>query len=238
MSKRAEDQPSLKNIDAVDNVKQDFTFAVLDDTNVALLTILVLGTTAASRILLGTSLIKATVMAAFVLLPLRYLFPVATKPTGLALITGASSGIGAELAYIFAKNGSDLVLVGRHLDQLEAVQSNIEKMGRKAYPIVSDLSIPGAPAKLYNDILGKGLQVDILVNNAGLGHAGDVMEHPEELSASMIGLNCTALVQLSQLFGKDMVKKKRGWILQVSSVVGWVERFSACLVCLLTFFIA
>lgn len=133
------------------------------------------------------------------------------------------SGIGAELAYIFAANGNDIALVGRNEDQLNAVKVNIlnRYRGRTVYIFVSDLSVPGAPRKLYDDVVHRhGFTVDILVNDAGLGHAGDVMEQPEELAEYMINLNCTALVQLTQLFGKDMVKRERGWILQLSSIVG------------------
>jgi len=105
-----------------------------------------------------------------------------------------------------------------------AVKSNIESKypGRAVYIEVCDLSVPGAPKQLYDSVVRKGLVVDILVNDAGLGHAGDVMEQPEELAERMISLNCIALVQLTQYFGKDMVKRGRGWILQLSSVVGWM----------------
>lgn len=67
---------------------------------------------------------------------------------------------------------------------------------------------------------GMGLKVDILVNGAGLGGAGDTFEHSIELAERMTVLNCISLVQLSQLFGGDMIKRGRGWMLQISSVGG------------------
>jgi len=85
-----------------------------------------------------------------------------------------------------------------------------------------DLSVSGNPKKLYEQVKKQGLVVDILVNDAGLGHAGDVMEQTEDLASTMISLNCIALVQLTQYFGKDMVSRGKGWILQVSSIVGWM----------------
>jgi len=213
---------------AIDNLNSDThaqrpTYFALDDINVDLITMFTVLSGTLSVFLLGTSVVKAASLIALVLLPLRMMFPMATKPTGLALVTGASSGIGAELAYIFAKNGSDLVLVGRNEEQLGSVKSNIETTyQRTAHVIVADLSVPGASKRLYDEVIARGLVVDILVNDAGFGHAGDVMEQPEELAERMIALNCTALVQLTQYFGKDMIKRRRGWILELSSVVGWM----------------
>lgn len=146
------------------------------------------------------------------------------------LITGASSGIGAELSYIFAQKGHELILVGRNEEQLAAVKKNVEdKFKGVAYTIAADLSLIGAAEKLYETVKGRNLEVDILVNGAGLGGAGDTFEQSIELAERMTVLNCISLVQLSQLFGGDMIKRGRGWMLQISSVGGMFRAHSKVL---------
>jgi hypothetical protein len=197
------------------------TWLVLDDINVDLISYFTLVTTAVSVLFLGLPAILALPVAAAFLLPLRLFLPRPKTPEGLVLITGGSSGVGAELSYIFAEKGHDLILVGRNEEQLEAVKNNIsEKYARKAYTISSDLSVPGAAQKLYEHVTEKGFVVDVLVNGAALGAAGDTFEQPIELAEAMTTLNCTSLVVLSQLFGRDMIKRGRGWMLQISSVGG------------------
>jgi len=141
----------------------------------------------------------------------------------LYFITGASSGIGAELSYIFAEKGHELILVGRNEEQLEAVKKNVEsRYGKSAYTISSDLSLPGAAKQLYDHVIKEGYIVDVLVNGAGLGGAGDTFSQPIELVERMTILNCISLVQLTQLFGKDMIERGRGWLLHISSVGGFM----------------
>jgi len=213
------DQPSHDAIDNFNSDRQDPKYMVLDDLNVDLITTFTVISSAIAILILRFPALQTVIFVTALLLPLRTFFPKSTKPEGLALITGASSGIGAELAYVFARNGHDLILVGRNEEQLDAVRKNIKT---NAHVVVTDLSVPGAPRQLYDHVISQGYVVDILVNNAGLGHAGDVMHQPEELAERMIGLNCIALVVLTQLFGKNMVERRRGWILEVSSIVGWM----------------
>jgi hypothetical protein len=197
------------------------TWLVLDDINVDLISYFTLISIVVAVLFFGLPAILALPVAAAFLLPLRLFLPRPKPPQGLVLITGASSGVGAELSYIFAEKGHDLILVGRNEEQLEAVKNNIsEKYARKAYTISSDLSIPGAAQKLYDHVTEKGFVVDVLVNGAALGGAGDTFEQPIELVEGMTTLNCTSLVVLSQLFGRDMIKQGRGWMLQISSVGG------------------
>lgn len=194
---------------------------VLDDINVDLISFLTIILTILSISLFNFPALVSIPAAATLLLPLRSFFPRPKTPEGTILITGASSGIGAELSYLFASKGHDLILVGRNEGQLEAVKNNVaQKYGSKAYTIATDLSIPGAAKKLYEHVVGRGFTVDVLVNGAGLGGAGDTFEQPVELAEAMTTLNCTALVVLSQLFGRDMIKRGRGWMLQISSVGG------------------
>jgi hypothetical protein len=195
--------------------------AIDNDANVDLLSIFTLGSLATATITSYLSPITALVAASIVLLPLRTLFPRTVTPHGLALITGASSGIGAELAYILAQHGHDLLLVGRNEEQLEAVKSNIQsKFRRKATTVATDLSLPGAAKELYDWTKANGHTVNVLINNAGLGGAGDPFEQGIDFAERMTTLNCITLVQLSQLFGKDMIQRGCGWMLQVSSVGG------------------
>jgi hypothetical protein len=217
----AEQQPSHRAIDNGNPTIFRPKWLVLDDINIDLVSFLTLVTTVGSIILFGIPTILAMPAAAIFLLPLRLFFPRPKTPKGLVLITGASSGIGAELTYIFAEKGHDLVLVGRNEEQLDKVRTNVvEKYGRKAYTISSDLSVPGAAKKLYDHVTEKGFTVDVLINGAGLGGAGDTFEQPTELTEAMTTLNCTSLAVLSQLFGRDMIKRGRGWMLQISSVGG------------------
>jgi hypothetical protein len=212
--------------DAIDNFNSDQqapNYLVLDDINIDLITTFTVFSSIISIFLLRFSTFKTVALAAAIILPLRALFPKPTNPEGLALITGASSGIGAELAYIFARNGHDLILVGRNEEQLNAVRQNIKT---NVHLVITDLSEPGAPRKLYEHVKSQGYVVDILCNNAALGHAGDVMMQPEALTERMIALNCIALVNLTQFFGKDMVKRGKGWILQTSSIVGRFTSFT------------
>jgi hypothetical protein len=221
VTKGAEQQPSHLAIDNGNPAKFKPSYLVIDDVNVDLISVVVVAALIGSVLFFQFSSTKALLLIAAIVFPLRTFFPRPTNPTGLVLITGASSGIGAELSYIFAAHGHDLVLVGRNEDQLGVVKDNIEqKIGRTAHTIVSDLSVTGAAKQLYDRVRQQGLVVDILVNGAGLGGAGDTLEQPIELVERITVLNCIALVQLTQLFGKDMVDRGRGWLLHISSVGG------------------
>jgi hypothetical protein len=224
MPNNTEQQPSHAAVDDGNTAIFKPKWLVLDDANIDLISVTATVATLVGITFLGVPWIVAGGVLAAFLLPLRTIFPQAKPPTGLVLITGASSGIGAELSYIFAEKGhEELILVGRDEGQLDAVKINVEeKYGKKATTIVLDLSLQGSAKSLYDQVTQKGLQVDVLINNAGLGGAGDTLEQPIELSERMTTLNCTTLVQLSQLFGRDMASRNRGWILQVSSVGGWI----------------
>jgi len=219
----AEEQPSHRAIDNGNPAKFKPSYLALDDVNVDLISVAVVAASFVSVFLLHFSGAKVLLLATATIVPLRTFLPRPTNPTGLVLITGASSGIGAELSYIFAERGHDLVLVGRNEDQLEVVKNTVEqKMGRTAHTIACDLSVYGAAKNLYDHTRNKGLVVDILVNGAGLGGAGETLEQPIELVERMTVLNCITLAQLTQLYGKDMVERGRGWLLHISSVGGWM----------------
>jgi hypothetical protein len=218
---KANEQPSHKAIDHGNPAHFKPKWFVLDDANIDLITVITTIAALGSFFLFRSPIKLSVLVPAAIILPLRLWFPRPRTPEGLVLITGASSGIGAELSYIFAERGHELILVGRNEEQLEAVQKNVkDRYGKSAYTISSDLSLPGAAKQLYDQVIKEGHTVDVLVNGAGLGGAGDTFSQPIELVERMTILNCISLVQLTQLFGKDMIERGRGWLLHISSVGG------------------
>lgn len=195
---------------------------VADDVNIDLFTVVVSTASFIAWRFFKVPIVIAAIPLLALVLPLRLFFPLKRPPQGRVLITGASSGIGAELAYIFAQKGNELILVARDKEQLDAVKRNIEtKYNGKATTVVADLAIPGNAKVLYDYITQElGLQVDVLVNNAGIGAGGDPMTQSIDLTEKMTYLNCITPVQLIQLFGGDMCKRNKGWMLQVTSVGG------------------
>jgi len=218
-----EQQPSHKAIDNGNPAIFKPKYFVIDDINIDLVSVMVTAFSVLSVVFLHFPVLKTFLIAAGIVLPLRIFLPFSKTPQGLALITGASSGIGAELSYILAEHGHDLILVGRNEDQLKTVESNIkQKADQTVHTIACDLSLPGAAKKLYDHIKSQGVDVDVLVNGAGLGGAGETFEQSIDFAERMIMLNCVALTQLTQLFGADMAARGKGWILQISSVGGWM----------------
>ena len=138
------------------------------------------------------------------------------------LITGASSGIGYELARIFARNGFDLVLVAR--SELKLVNTALEfqqQFGISAIPIAKDLSEHDAARWLYDLLASKGIAIDILINNAGFGAFGPFIQTSWEEEQKMIHVNMTLLTELCKLFGRDMVRRRYGKILNVASTAAF-----------------
>ncbi len=136
----------------------------------------------------------------------------------VALITGASGGIGYELAVVCAKGGADLILVARNTGKLAQVKKDLEeKYAIKVVTYSTDLSVPGNAKKLYEAC---GV-VDYLVNNAGFGDYKPVAEAESEVLTNMLNLNILALTELTVLFVKDMVKRGSGKILNVASTAAY-----------------
>lgn len=137
----------------------------------------------------------------------------------VALITGASSGIGRELAAIHAAKGGDLVIVARSADKLAAVKSELESQhGVQVMTIAKDLSLPDSAQQVYDAVKAAGIEIDILINNAGFGGQGKFHERDWANDLTMIQLNIVALTALCRLFLPDFVQRDRGRILNVSSV--------------------
>jgi uncharacterized protein len=139
-----------------------------------------------------------------------------------ALITGASGGIGLELAREFAKDGYNLVLVARSKDKLEGIAADFAKQYNiSATVIAKDLSKASAPDELYNELKMQDIQIDALVNNAGFATYGKFVEIPLEQELQEMQLNMVTLTHLSKLFGKDMVTRKNGKILNIASTASF-----------------
>lgn len=138
-----------------------------------------------------------------------------------ALITGASSGIGLELARIFAKNGRDVILVARSEGKLHALQSELSGYGVQATVFSHDLTDTKAPQVLFDQIQQSGLTVDVLVNNAGYGDYGEFAQGDWEKLQGMILLNVLATTHLTRLFLPAMIQRGQGQILNVSSTAAF-----------------
>ena len=139
------------------------------------------------------------------------------------LITGASSGIGAAFAEIFAKNAYNLVLVARREKELNTIKKKCEQQSNAHVKIlVKDLTHPKAPEEIYHELKRENIQIDILINNAGFGEYGSFYKTSWEKEAAMIQVNITALTALTKLFGQDMIQRKSGTIMNVSSVAAFL----------------
>jgi short-subunit dehydrogenase len=140
----------------------------------------------------------------------------------IALITGASMGIGKELAKIFAADGRDLVLVARSEDKLRALAQQLEAAhGITAHVLPVDLATRSAPADIFASLASKGLHLDYLVNNAGFGAVGGFAELSLQLQRDMIQVNVDALVALTHLALQGMLARKKGRILNIASTAGF-----------------
>lgn len=139
-----------------------------------------------------------------------------------ALVTGASSGIGAAFARALAARGSDLVLVARSTERLEALAAELRAgHGRRVEVVARDLAEPGAAAALARTVAERGLTIDLLVNNAGFGSvAAFAVEDPAQ-AQRMIALNCAALVDLAHAFVPAMLQRGHGGLINVASMAGF-----------------
>jgi short-subunit dehydrogenase len=139
----------------------------------------------------------------------------ASSSTGVALVTGASSGIGEQIARELTRRGYGLALVARRADQLRALADDL---GPSAHAVPTDLSRPEERAALPGRIAGLGVQVDILVNNAGMANLGPVAASDPAAELTLVELDVAAVVDLCSRFVPDMVARGRGAVLNVASV--------------------
>jgi uncharacterized protein len=144
------------------------------------------------------------------------------EPTRAVLITGASGGIGYELAKLFAHDHHNLVLVARSGAQLVKIADELQRQfGILVKTVALDLAAAPAPQFLFDQLQRDGMAVDILVNNAGYGKFGAFAEVPREDALGQIHLNVTALTHLTRLFLPAMIEQRRGRILNVASTAGF-----------------
>jgi short-subunit dehydrogenase len=139
----------------------------------------------------------------------------------VALVTGASVGIGAALAREFGRHGHDLVLVARRAEPMALLADELGALGANATVIPIDLSRPGAAATLAHDVASRGLAIDVLVNNAGLGAAGRFDRIEARRTSEMLQVNIVALTELTRLILPGMVARGRGKIMLVASIAGF-----------------
>lgn len=139
-----------------------------------------------------------------------------------ALITGASSGIGLELAKVHASHGDDLVLVARNKKTLDELKQTLEQKHKiKVYTIGKDLSQPNAAQEVHQETNQKNIRIDYLINNAGFGDFGMFVETDWNKELQMINLNITTLTQFTKLYLRDMVKQGAGKIMNVASTAAF-----------------
>ncbi len=139
-----------------------------------------------------------------------------------ALVTGASSGIGLELATLLARDRNDLVLVARGLARLEGIARGLaEEFGIQAAVLAADLARPEAPGEIARELAERGLSIDVLVNNAGFGLHGFFARSPLETELAMIQVNVAALTHLTGLLLPGMLDRRRGRILNLASTAAF-----------------
>ena len=165
-------------------------------------------------------------------------------PAAYALVTGASSGIGAAIAREYARRGKPLILTARRVDRLEALARELtEKV--PCVVIAADLADPAAPARLFAETQTRGFFVDTLVNNAGYGVPGRFLSSDWKVHADFLQVMITAVAELTHLYLPAMERAGRGRILNIASLAGiappsaghtlygatkaWLIRFSECL---------
>jgi short-subunit dehydrogenase len=139
------------------------------------------------------------------------------------LITGSSSGIGLELAKCFAADGCKLILIARNSDALERLAEELRLKNKiEAIVLTADLSLLETPKRILHELSAQKIFVDVLVNNAGFGLHDEFVKLPLQRQLEIIQVNVTALTELTGLFLPGMIERKRGGILNVASVAGFL----------------
>lgn len=140
-----------------------------------------------------------------------------------ALITGASSGIGYEIAFIHARHGDNLVLIARSADKLENLKTELESSyGIKVLNIKADLTIPLEAEKIYRQLKESEINIDFLINNAGFGLYGKFHELEWTRQEAMINLNIVTLAHFCRLFIPDMLARGQGKIMNIASTASFL----------------
>jgi len=139
------------------------------------------------------------------------------------LVTGAASGIGAELCRLFARDGASIVMVDRNEAGMQNMAADLARdNGTETVSLVHDLSQQDAPNQVFQELQKKGIEVDVLVNNAGFGIYGDFWTNDIGREQALVNLNIMAPMLLTRLFLPGMVARRRGRVLNVGSVSGFL----------------
>jgi hypothetical protein len=154
-----------------------------------------------------------------------------TSSRPLALVTGASSGIGADLARELARHGHDLVLTARRAEPMRALSAELAVHGATATVIAADLSRPGAAATLVRELDARRLTVDVLINNAGLGAGGAFASSDPARVSEMLSVNVVALTELTRALLPGMVERGRGRVMLVASTAAFQPGPSMAVYC-------
>ena len=144
-----------------------------------------------------------------------------STPRPLALVTGASSGIGASLARELAKDGHDLILAARRVEPMQVLAAELGNVGSNCTIIAADLSKSGAAGALVRDIEAQGLVVDVLINAAGLGANGRFEESDPLRVTEMLQVNVVALTELTRMLLPAMVARRKGRVMLMASTAGF-----------------
>lgn len=140
----------------------------------------------------------------------------------VALVTGASSGIGAALARELARHGHDLVLSARSIALMEALATELRGIGAEATVIAADLAQPDGAAKVVAELAARGIEIEVLINNAGLGAFGPFMQTAATRVDEMLRVNIAALTELTQALLPAMLARRRGRIMLVASTASFL----------------
>ncbi|MEO6192166.1 MAG: SDR family oxidoreductase [Thermoanaerobaculia bacterium] len=138
-----------------------------------------------------------------------------------ALITGASGGIGLELARLFAAGGYDLVLVARSTAKLEELAGELRKQGGAVRVLAKDLAKPESPEEVFRELEAAGIAVDVLVNNAGFATYGPFVEIDLGRELEELQLNIVTLTHLTKKLLPGMLARRRGGVLNLASTAGF-----------------
>lgn len=163
----------------------------------------------------------------------RRALPFAERFAGAALVTGASSGIGQELARSCARRGMDLVLVARREDRLHALAAELaEAHAVRALVLAVDLARPDAADAVWNGTQDAGIHIGVLVNNAGFGERMPFESHDEDYLARLVDVNCRAPLLLARRYLPPMLERHRGALIFVASAaayqpVPWLAAYAA-----------
>lgn len=148
--------------------------------------------------------------------------PAVWKPGKTALVTGASGGLGFDLASLFAQNGYNVVLVARSTERLNELAHQAREMyGVSAKALSKDLSDPSTPEAIFRTLQREKIEIDVLVNNAGYGLLGTFAHSSKDAQLAMTRLNVLTVVHLTKLFLPGMIQRGTGHILNVASTAGF-----------------